>query len=185
MNSNGACSVNDWQKEIGVMIYVKDAISKLDVDRVFKHHLPKVAASEDRIRAAETALGYALDERYVAFLRWANGWPGFFHHADLFGTEELCGSVQMESAKELISATASEVFESSGVRTDELLPIAVSSADLDLFVLMKPNSAKPGMVIWFAGGEVQRFPNFDEFFLAMVDYNRLDYQSLKKDRAWH
>jgi hypothetical protein len=33
-------------------------------------------------------------------------------------------------------------------------------------------SAVPGVVIWFAGYEIERFANFDEYFLAMMDYNR-------------
>jgi hypothetical protein len=35
----------------------------------------------------------------------------------------------------------------------------------------------------FAGEEIDRFPNFKEYFLAMTDYNRLEIDGLKQDRG--
>ncbi|MBL2434413.1 SMI1/KNR4 family protein, partial [Klebsiella pneumoniae] len=51
--------------------------------------------------------------------------------------------------------------------------------DKDLFVLCLPNSSRSGEIIWFAGEEIDRFKNFDEYFLAMVDYNREEILALK------
>lgn len=31
-----------------------------------------------------------------------------------------------------------------------------------------------GTVIWLAGGEIERFDSFTEFFEAMIEYNRED-----------
>ena len=44
----------------------------------------------------------------------------------------------------------------------------VSELD-DLFVLCLPNSRRPGEIIWFAGEKIDRFENFEEYFLAIVD----------------
>lgn len=172
----------DWQKEIATMAYVKDAIFKLDVEGLWRHHLPKVAATEEQLHAVESALGHPLDSRYADFLRHANGWPAFYQNVDLFGADELIGGEHMDRALSLLSNTAFDAFRSAGVHRNDLLPIAVSSTDLDLFVLMRPSSKLLGTVIWFAGAEVDRFPNFDEFFLTMTDYNRLDYQNFQNDR---
>jgi hypothetical protein len=38
----------------------------------------------------------------------------------------------------------------------------------------------PGVVIWFAGEEIDRFFDFDEFFLAMVEYNRRELEDMKE-----
>jgi hypothetical protein len=171
----------DWPKEIAILTYVKDEIFKIDSDNLWRHHLPKVAVSSEQLHAAASAIGHPLDPSYTAFLRHANGWPAFYQNVDLFGTNELLGGELMDRAMSALSAMAHEAFSSAGVRQDELLPIAVSSSDLDLFVMMRPGTQAPGTIIWFAGMEVERFPNFDEFFLAMADYNRLDYQNLQRD----
>jgi hypothetical protein len=45
--------------------------------------------------------------------------------------------------------------------------------------MTRRTAANPGLVIWYSGYEVDRFPDFDEFFAAMVDYNRAEIQHLQ------
>jgi hypothetical protein len=40
------------------------------------------------------------------------------------------------------------------------------------FLLGLPRSKEPGIVVWVAGYQIERYPNFDEFYLSMLDYNR-------------
>lgn len=47
--------------------------------------------------------------------------------------------------------------------------------------MTKEDTKNPGVVIWFAGEEIDRFTSFKEYFLAMMDYNRLDLKDLKPD----
>jgi hypothetical protein len=35
-----------------------------------------------------------------------------------------------------------------------------------------PSSARPGEVLWFAGGLIDRFPDLEEYFLATQAYHR-------------
>jgi hypothetical protein len=35
-------------------------------------------------------------------------------------------------------------------------------------------------VVWFAGYEIHRFASFDDYFAAMVDYNRNEIARLSK-----
>ena len=70
----------------------------------------------------------------------------------------------MDYAQMLLKAIDDVVLEGSGVLRHELLPIAVSKFDRDLFVLCLPSSSRPGEIIWFAGEEIDRFENFDEYF---------------------
>lgn len=143
------------------------------------NHFPEVGANEKSIRIIEQELGYKLDLMYREFLQYANGWAGFYQTVDLFGTEQLKESAIMDYAQVLLEAIDDVVLEESGVLKQELLPIAVSEFDRDLFVLCLPNSSRPGEIIWFAGEEIDRFENFDEYFLAMIDYNREEILALK------
>ena len=165
--------ITDWKKEIAVAWYVQNETSKLDTAKQWNYFLPNVAATEEEVVRVEEALGHPVDARYRGFLKFANGWRGFYQRVDLFGTAELANGAPMHLAMSLLRAIEPEALEKSGVQEEQLLPIAVSSSDLDLFVITRPPSPQPGVVIWFAGYEIQRFTSFDEFFLAMVDYNRL------------
>ncbi len=57
--------------------------------------------------------------------------------------------------------------------------LAASPVDRHLFVMTRKSAPQPGVVVWFDGAEVDRFPSFDEFFLAMMDYNREEIQALR------
>ena len=58
------------------------------------------------------------------------------------------------------------------------MPFAVSADDTDVFLISREDSHAPGRVLWFAGGLVESFPDFGEWFLAMIDYNRRQYGKL-------
>lgn len=170
----------EWKKEIAVMVYVKQALADVDKTRLWPHHFPSVAASDEQIVEVARHLGFALDERYASFLRHANGWRGFYQTCDLFGTPELIGNDLMKYARVLLESIDPQVLTYSHVTRESLLPIATTRQDRDLFVLSTPAAERPGEVIWFAGEEIQRFNNFDEYFLAMADYNRTQVQMTRE-----
>lgn len=164
----------NWPQEIVKLVYVKQALAEVDTRKLWPHHLPSVAATAEQIDAVEKALGMELDAKYAHFLRHADGWRGFFQTVDLFGTGDLLGSEKMLAAKEMLGAVDDGVLSATKNRREDLLPIAATTLDRDLFVLTLPSSAAPGEVLWLAGELIDKFPNFDEFFLAMVDYNRAE-----------
>ena len=169
----------DWPREIATMAYVKQAIRACDVRNLWPYQLPTLAATSEQIQAAERHLGFRLDAEYSSFLCHANGWRGFYQSVDLFGTDDLIAGERMGRARKMLADVEPSVVSASGVRKDDLLPIGATSADLDLFVLTTPGDESPGRVIWFAGTEIQRFENFGEFFLSMVDYNRSELTALQ------
>ncbi|MGM0805615.1 MAG: SMI1/KNR4 family protein [Bacillota bacterium] len=169
----------NWKDMIATLILVKQELMKQDVEKIWPHHFPEVGATEESLLDLEEELGYKLDLTYRDFLQHANGWKGFYQTVDLFGTEQLKDSTKKEYAEMLLTAIDDQVLKESGVSRSELLPIAATEYDKDLFVLSLPNSAKPGEIIWFAGEEIDRFENFAEFFLAMIDYNREEVLALK------
>ncbi|ACK89090.1 SMI1/KNR4 family protein [Bacillus thuringiensis] len=171
--------VINWKERITTLVLVKQELMKQDVEQIWQHHFPEVGASEEYVHAFEQEWGYKLDLKYRDFLKHANGWKGFYQTVDLFGIEQLKKSTIMEYAQMLLTVIDDDVLKESGVVRQELLPIAVTEFDKDLFVLCLPNSSRPGEIIWFAGEEIDRFKNFDEYFLAMVDYNREEILALK------
>jgi len=171
--------MDDWRKQIAIAHLVKQQVAELDVDGLWPHHFPEVAASQEKIERVEEILGECLDARYREFLLFADGWKGFYHSVDLFGTDDLVGGLRLEIAKSLIEALQPlEIV--SGVFKEGVMPIAVSQHSIDVFVIGRRNAPVPGEVLWFAGQLIDRFPNFDEFFLAMVDYNREEAKALAR-----
>lgn len=48
-----------------------------------------------------------------------------------------------------------EAVEAIGFSKDDLLPIAATKNNMDMFLLAKPFSKNPGLVIWFAAYEIE------------------------------
>ncbi|PDZ08819.1 1,3-beta-glucan synthase regulator [Bacillus pseudomycoides] len=170
----------NWKDHLSTMVVVKQELLKQDVEQIWPHHFPKVGANEAEICLVEKKIGYKLDQKYRDFLKYANGWKGFYQTVDLFGTEQLKESNVMNYAKVLLHAIEDDVLKESGFFRHHLLPIAVTEFDRDLFTICLPNSSTSGAVIWFAGEEIDRFENFEEYFLAMIDYNREEVVALRE-----
>ncbi len=168
-----------WKERIVELVVVKQTMHELAPDGLWEYRLPEVAATSDQLDAVEEHLGEPLDAAYRGYLEHAGGWPAFWQAVDLFGPQDLLGSDRFAHAVEMLGFVEEDVLSDGGVRRDELLPIAASSVDLDLFVMTRRSSAAPGRVIWLAGSEIDRWPDFGEFFLAMVDYNRLELQQMQ------
>ncbi len=164
----------DWKLEISKLVYVKQVIADLDKQKLWPHHLPRVAASNEDVARLENKIQRKVPSEYLEFLKFANGWPGFYQHVDLFGTDDYFN--------EDLMAYADEIFEQTPFgndRTEDLLVIATTRHDIDLFCL----NLDSGEVLWFAGEEIERFENFDEFFLAMEDYNREEIEDMKGENT--
>jgi hypothetical protein len=174
----------DWERELVIAHRVKQQIAEVDVDHLWENTLPEVAATEDQVRSLESRLDSKLDSQHRAFLLHANGWRAFKQHVDVFGVGDFMGGPRAARASELIESL-DDLKELCGFAKPDVLPIAVSSDDIDVMVIARPNTAAPGRVLWLAGGAIETFAGFDEWFLAMVDYNRHEYQRLLKKHRSH
>ena len=176
--------IEDWKREIAILIYIKQEIDNLGESKFLSYSLPKIAATEEQLEAVERHMNHSLDPKYRLFLKHANGWDNFYLTVALFGIDELLDNAKMLYACNVLDELDQEgVLEETGFLKGHLIPIAVTIEDRDLFVITHPDSSNPGMIIWFAGYEVERFKDFDEFFLSMVDYNRAIYQNLSQGEA--
>ena len=167
----------DWVKEIAIAVLVKRKVADADVEHVWDHAFPGVAATEQEIGDIEARLGFSLDAEHRAFLLHANGWDWFFQSVDVFGTSDLLEGSRCQRAEELLKSLES-LSDLCGFSRDELLPIAVSRFNTDVFAISTSRSQSPGTVLWFAGQVIDTFPSFSEWFLSLVDYNRSEYQAL-------
>lgn len=173
----------NWKERIVQMVLVQQRLEEVDVEHLWDYKLPRVAASEETLRQVEGAIGAALDPEYRAFLAHAGGWPSFHQTVDLFGPEELLGSPHFAAAREALLSMEDEALTECGEEPRNLLPIAATSEDLDLFLIAGPEAHTPGQVFWYAGGLIETFPSFTEYFLAMVDYNREEIHRLEQKAA--
>jgi hypothetical protein len=67
-----------------------------------------------------------------------------------------------------------------GVGKVDILPFAISSDDIDVMVMTRPQTSLPGKILWLADGLGEAFADFDEWLLATVDYNGREYERLLK-----
>ncbi|WP_312319862.1 SMI1/KNR4 family protein [Stenotrophomonas sp.] len=167
----------DWKRELVIAHFVKNEIERVDLKCLWENTLPEVPASEADVREVEHKLGHALDGQFRNFLLYANGWRAFKNGVDLFSTSDLLGGVRAERARDILRYTES-LKDICGYEESEVMPVAVSSDDIDIMLMSRPGAADPGKVMWIAGGLIQESVGFDEWFLAMVDYLRLDYEFL-------
>ncbi|MDR2157162.1 MAG: SMI1/KNR4 family protein [Clostridiales Family XIII bacterium] len=184
MDPRGSDRLKYWKDQIAVLYLVQNEVQRLDQLGLYEYYYPELAATEAQLTAVEAHLGHRLDQDYRDFLLCANGWKGFIQDFNLFGTGDLMGSALMDDAMLTLQIYDEEhVLEASGFTKAELLPIAAAPFGKDLFTIARPTSRQPGVVVWFAGEEIERRPDFREYFLAMTDYNRLEIEGFKKDIA--
>lgn len=170
--------IQDYKPVIGQIILIKNEIAKLDTSRIWPYHLPEIAASNEDIQMAETQLGHRLDSQHKSMLLCANGWKGFYQWVDLFGTEDLASGPKHNAAKVLFDAVPQEVFSATKIIKTDCYIIAASQNDRDVFVMGKPATTYAEKVFWFAGDLIEQFENFDEYFLTMSDYNKMEVSDL-------
>ncbi|WP_166882610.1 SMI1/KNR4 family protein [Massilia mucilaginosa] len=165
----------DWMRQIVIAHMVKQKIAEVAPDGLWQHGFPEIAASNEDIQEAELILGIELDAGYKEFLRHANGWNSFFQAIDVFGIADLLGGKKQERANEILESLEN-LEDLCGFSRSELMAFAVSTEDIDLFIISKSNSHAPGAVFWLAGQVIDQFPSMEEWFLAMFDYNRREYE---------
>lgn len=172
-------STLDWKRELAIAHLVKQKIAEVDVDRLWVNTLPEVATSPEALRSLEAQLGYGLDPQHREFLLHANGWRAFMQYVDVFGVDDFLGGARASRAASLIDSLE-DLEPLCGFGKPDVFPIAVSSDDIDVMLMTRPHAPTPGKVLWLAGGLVETFAGFDQWFLAMVDCNRQEYQRLVK-----
>lgn len=172
-------SGNTWPDLIGHLVLLKQQIDDLDPTGVRTYMLPRVAATEERLRETEALLGEPLDSGYRAFLGYADGWPEFSISVQLMGTADQLGAVRATADNYLDVTLAAAA---TGWRRLELAPVAVASDDKDVIAVGRPGTQVAGRIVWFAGEEVERHANFKEWFEDEVASHQRALDKLRTTR---
>jgi hypothetical protein len=175
--------IGDWRRAIGELILLHQRIRDLDDHAIWMNELPRVAAKPEQIVQVERQMGCELDVRFKAFLLCADGWRAFYQWVDLFGTEDFLSEPIRVAELRLAELDRGGVLALAGFGVADLLPIAMTRPGQgvtvpDLFAQVRGGRKSGGEVLWLSDEEVDRFRDFDSFYLAMLDYNREEIEDL-------
>lgn len=171
--------MKDWIERIAAMLAVREELQRSDDGDLWEYYSPEAATDMSEISEVQKKLGLSFSRDYIDFLLCANGWKCFYQTVNLFGTKDY-ESEMFAYAQKMLDVEIEYIDELREIR-DHLLPIAVTELDMDKFVMVLKEGEDYGTVIWLAGGEIERFDSFTEFFEAMIEYNREDAEDESED----
>lgn len=164
----------DWRPPIVEMVAAKEQLAKLDPHGANPFFLPEMAASEEAVAAAEKMVGAEFEGEHRRFLTFADGWASFFQRIAILGTGDF-GHGPLWAAAQTVLVESEDFIAEQGWDVAALVPVAASTEQADLFVMVRQNDGAVGeQVLWIAEGElIDTFDTFGQFFVSMIDYTRL------------
>ncbi len=162
----------DWPTRIIELVRLKEAISRLDVDRLFSSTLPSVAAPASRLDAWEAGTGVTLDGGHRSFLLAADGWPAFFETQDLLSVDQLAGGRHRDVFTAWIES-APAAARAEGYSAATLLPIAVD-LELPLYAAMPVTDGQVASRVLSLdpSGIIDDFDSFEDYVDGVIEYTR-------------
>lgn len=148
-------------------VILKQEMEKIDKDKLWEYYMPNDPADEETVKESLSKLGVNIPNELIELYQVLNGWDCFFQMVDLFSLSDYF-SDKMNYAKTILHTILEyqEEFE-----INDLLPIAVSRDDIDVFVLVVGGKSF-GQVIWFAGGIIERFDSIRFFLTEMLKLSK-------------
>ena len=175
--------IKDWRPPIVEMVTAKQTLASWDPRELFPNHPPELAAAEESIRDAEQNLGVKFDEEHRGFLGFTVGWKCFYQSVTLFGSDDLVSGPLRDAALEAFEY-APELLEDMAWAPESLLPIAASSVQGDVFVMLIDNGMVGRQVLWLAEGElIDTFDTFGQYFVSMIDYTKRRITKIQQTAA--
>lgn len=164
----------DYKAAIGYLFQIRERIRAVDLAGLYEYCYPKIAASENAITEWEDSQMVSLPKQYKNFLLAADGWKNVSQDKSLFGLNDLSLASDSKYVKRLDYCV--DNLDSTG-DIKYLLPIGAAEYANDLYLLVLDKSSSfYGNVIWAAGEEIERYNDFDDFFLSLIAYSKYDYK---------
>lgn len=171
-------AVSDWLALFAEMEAAKRRLEVSDREGLWRHESRRPPAASERIAEIATVTGCPVDPEYADFLLYADGWSAILQDIDLFGVADF-GSVAYVEAVKLVRVIEDEVEIERGDDFTCLIPIGASRTDIDILVMpCARESNRLAPVIWLAGGEIERYRTFSDFFRGMIAENYAEADSL-------
>ena len=99
-----------------------------------------------------------------------------FSTSDLLGGElRRLGGVQLE-LEECIEAMASD-----GVIAADHFMVAAAQGSIDIVLMGRPGTPAEGTASWVRGEVLGRYDDLLDYYLSMMEYNKLETADLRKD----
>ena len=171
-----------WPDYIGWGGMINQARMEADWKGLWDYAIPHLHASEETVAHTEAQLGFRLPESYRGFLLASNGWPYFFQDMTIFSTSDLLGGDLHEAGQtQLELEECVEAMAAGGVIAADHFPVTASLESIDVALMGKPGTPAAGTVSWVRGEVVERYDDFLDYYLSMMELNKLDTADLKKD----
>ena len=172
-----------WPDYIGWGWMIIQARMEADWKGLWDYALPHVHATEETVARTEAQLGFRLPESYRGFLLAADGWPYFFQDMSIFSTSDLLGGDLHKAGQiPLELEECVEAMAADGVIAADHFPVAASLVQTDVALMGKPGTPAEGTVSWVRNGEViERYDDFLDYYLSMMELNKLDIARLRRD----
>mgnify|MGYP000888896675 FL=1 len=171
-----------WPDYIGWGWMIIQARMEADWKGLWDYALPHVHATEETVASTEAQLGFRLPESYRGFLLASNGWPYFFQDMTIFSTSDLLGGDLHEAGQiPLELEECVEAMAADGVIAADHFPVAASLVQTDVALMGKPGTPAEGTVSWVRGEVIERYDDFLDYYLSMMELNKLDIARLRRD----
>ena len=171
-----------WPDYIGWGWMIIQARMEADWKGLWDYALPHVHATEETVARTEAQLGFRLPESYRGFLLAADGWPYFFQDMSILSTSDLLGGdLHKASQTPLELEECVEAMAADGVIAADHFPVAASLESIDVALMGKPGTPVEGTVSWVRGEVMQRYDDFLDYYLSMMELNKLDIARLRRD----
>ena len=171
-----------WPDYIGWGWMVLQTRMEADWKGLWDYALPHVHATEETVTSTEAQLGFRLPESYRNFLPASNGWPYFFQDMTIFSTNDLLGGDLHEAGQTPLQLEECvEAMAAGGVIAANHFPVAASLTQTDVALMGKPGTPAEGTVSWVRGEVIERYDDFLDYYLSMMELNKLDIARLRRD----
>ncbi|OLO46757.1 SMI1/KNR4 family protein [Actinomyces oris] len=171
-----------WPNYIGWGWMIVQARMEADWTGLWDYAMPNPKASEETVARTEAQLGFRLPESYRGFLLAADGWPCFFQDMTIFSTSDLLGGELHKAGQiqlELVECV--EAMAAGGVIAADHFTVVASRESIEIALMGKPGTPAEGTVSWVRGEVMQRYDDFLDYYLSMMELNKLDTADLRRD----
>ena len=171
-----------WPDYIGWGWMIVQARMEADWTGLWDYAMPNPKASEETVARAEARLGFRLPESYRGFLLAADGWPCFFQDMTIFSTSDLLGGELHKAGQiQLELDECVEAMAAGGVIAADHFTVVASRESIEIALMGKPGTPAEGTVSWVRGEVMQRYDDFLDYYLSMMELNKLDTADLRRD----
>ena len=173
-----------WPDYIGWGWMINQARMEADWKGLWDYAMPNPKASEETVARAEARLGFRLPESYRGFLLAADGWPCFFQDMTAFSTSDLLGGELHEAGQtQLELEECVEAMAAGGVIAADHFTVVASRESIEIALMGKPGTPAEGTVSWVRGEVMQRYDDFLDYYLSMMELNKLDTADIREKDA--